>query len=108
MKLLIAIVNKDDINNVSNELMRAGFIMTKLATTGGFLRAGNTTMIMGVEDEKLDEALDIIKSNSQKRVIDMQVSSPEFVNEIFIQKTTQITVGGATVFVLDVDKFYKL
>ncbi|MEG2015549.1 MAG: cyclic-di-AMP receptor, partial [Oscillospiraceae bacterium] len=55
MKLLIAIVNKDDTNKVSDGLMDAGFIITKLATTGGFLRSGNTTMIMGVSDEKLDE-----------------------------------------------------
>ncbi|MEG0979259.1 MAG: cyclic-di-AMP receptor [Oscillospiraceae bacterium] len=108
MKLLIAIVNKDDTNKVSDGLMDAGFIITKLATTGGFLRSGNTTMIMGVSDEKLDEALNIIKSNSQKRTVDMAITNPAFVSEIFIQQTTQITVGGATVFVLDVDKFYKL
>ncbi|MEG1437085.1 MAG: cyclic-di-AMP receptor, partial [Oscillospiraceae bacterium] len=64
--------------------------------------------IMGVSDEKLDEALNIIKSNSQKRTVDMAITNPAFVSEIFIQQTTQITVGGATVFVLDVDKFYKL
>lgn len=108
MKLLIAIVNKDDSNKVSDKLMDAGFMITKLATTGGFLRSGNTTMIMGVDDQKLPEALEIIKMNSQKRVVDMPLASPEFVSEIFTQKTSPIVVGGATVFVLDVENFYKL
>lgn len=108
MKLLIVIVNKDDSNKVSDELMNNGFIITKLSTTGGFLRSGNTTMIMGVEEHRLEEALAIIKSNCQKRTMDVPVSSPEFVSEIFMPKTAEIIVGGATVFQLDVENFYKL
>jgi len=108
MKLLISIVNKDDTSKVSDALMNSGFIITRLATTGGFLKAGNTTMILGVEDERIDEALNIIKKNSKKRVMETTLATPEFVSEIFMPKTTQIVVGGATVFVLDVDKFYKM
>ena len=61
MKLVIAIVQDEDAGRVVSALMDKGFGVTKLATTGGFLRAGNTTLISGVEDEKLDEALAIIE-----------------------------------------------
>ena len=54
MKLILAIVNNDDSGAVSSALTRGGFSVTKLATTGGFLMAGNTTFISGVEDEKVD------------------------------------------------------
>lgn len=108
MKLLIAIVNKDDANQVADKLMRAGFFITKLSTTGGFLKSGNTTMISGVEEERLDEALEIIKRSSKRRKVDMQVATSEFTSEIFMQKKSQIVVGGATVFVLDVDEFHKI
>ena len=55
MKLIVAIVQDEDAGRVVSALMDKGFGVTKLATTGGFLRAGNTTLISGVEDEKLDD-----------------------------------------------------
>mgnify|MGYP000941960520 CR=1 FL=1 len=60
MKLILAIVSNDDSGAVSSALTRGGFSVTKLATTGGFLMAGNTTFISGVEDEKVDEVIGII------------------------------------------------
>ena len=53
MKLIIAIVQDEDASRLIGHLMNDGFSVTKLATTGGFLRAGNTTLLVGVEDEKL-------------------------------------------------------
>ena len=61
MKLIVAIVQDEDAGRLVSELMDKGFGVTKLATTGGFLRAGNTTLISGVEDDKLDGALAIIE-----------------------------------------------
>lgn len=61
MKMLLAIINSDDAHSVMNHLMEAGFQITKLATTGGFLRAGNVTILIGLEDSRLDEAMDIIR-----------------------------------------------
>lgn len=46
MKLITAIVNKEDSKNVCNELIKAKFYVTRLATTGGFLMAGNMTLLM--------------------------------------------------------------
>lgn len=107
MKLLIAVINSDDSHIVLDEITKAGFYATKLSTTGGFLRAGNLTLLMGVEDEKVDELLEILRTNCRKReelTPVVPTYSSGFVNAIPVK----ITVGGATVFVLDVDQFYKM
>ncbi len=107
MKLIFAIVNDDDATNVLSVLNRAGFMATKLATTGGYLKAGNTTFISGVEDERVDEAVELIGKNARKRTqIIHDTTSMGTFNTMAMP--LEITVGGATVFVLNVDRFEKL
>ena len=67
MKLILAIVSNDDSGAVSSAITREGFSVTKLATTGGFLMAGNTTFISGVEDDKVDTVIGIIAKYSSRR-----------------------------------------
>ena len=67
MKLIHAIVRDEDDNRVISQLNRAGFSVTKLATTGGFLRAGNTTLIIGVDEDKLEDVLAIIRKECASR-----------------------------------------
>ncbi len=107
MKLVVAIINNDDCNNVLNGLAQKGHSATKLATSGGFLRAGNATLMIGTPEEKVDEVIEVIGEFSRKRS-QMVSASPSFMAEGFISKQVEVTVGGATVFVLDVDKFIKL
>ena len=107
MKLLIAIVNSEDSHRVVDEITKAGFYSTKLSTTGGFLRTGNMTLLMGVEDEKVDELLDIIRKNSSKRE-EITPVIPSYDTGVMDAIPVKITVGGATVFVLDVDQFHKM
>ena len=102
MKLILAIVNDDDAAVVSGALTKAKLSATKLATTGGYLKAGNTTFIIGVE-----MAIEIIGNNARKRTQIIQDPSPYgTVNTMAMP--LEITVGGATVFVLDVESFHKL
>ena len=107
MKLIVAIINNDDSASVLNGLTQKRFSVTKLSTSGGFLRSGNTTLLIGTEEEKIDEAIEIISEFSRKRT-QVVSASPSFMTEGFISKAVEVTVGGATVFVLDVDKFIKL
>ena len=67
MKLLIAIVNNDDSAVVSSALTKEGYTVTKLSTTGGFLMVGNTTFLIGADDDKVAKAKEIIKEYSQRR-----------------------------------------
>ena len=61
MKLIIAIVQDEDASRLIGQLMNEGYGVTKLATTGGFLRAGNTTLLVGVEDDRFQGAMDLIE-----------------------------------------------
>ena len=61
MKLIFAIVNNDDAPSVSSALTKSGYSVTKLATTGGFLKVGNTTFLIGVDEQKVDAVLEIIR-----------------------------------------------
>ncbi len=109
MKLIIAIVHDDDAGYLVDTLMEEGFSVTKLATTGGFLRSGNTTLISGVEDEKVDTALGIIEKicHSHEQVT---TTAPAGVPSggVFTHYPVKVTVGGATIFVMDVDRFIKV
>ena len=107
MKLLIAIVNKDDANKVADKLMNAGFY-NKAFNNRWILKSGNTTMISGVQEDKLEQAIEIIRKSSKRREVDMQVAPPEFTSEIFMPQKARIVVGGATVFVLDGEEFHKI
>ena len=81
----------------------AGFFA---AFTGGFLKAGNTTFIVGTEDEKVDEVLEVIKAHSRKRTQVMPVTQ-SFTPGLFSSVPVEVKVGGATVFVLNVERFEK-
>ena len=107
MKLVMAIVSSEDSAKVSAGLMREGFYATKLATTGGFLMAGNTTFIIGTDYEKVDEVLEVIKKHSKKRT-QMLPSSTSYGVGGCSTFPVEVTVGGATVFVLNVEQFAKL
>lgn len=105
MKLVFAIVNGDDSQAVSKALMKAGFFATKLASTGSFLSAGNTTFLTCVEDSRLDEVIDVIRQKSHKRRQFVPTGAPL---DSGVNFPVEVEVGGATVFVTDVERFEKL
>ena len=109
MKLLIAIVQRDDVGKLSDELVRARFALTRLDSVGGFLKEKNNLLIMGLEEKRVPEALRVIKEHSQTRKETIS-SAPPVVEpgEFFISSPVEVEVGGAVVFILDVDQFKKL
>ena len=109
MKLIIAIVQDEDASRLVSKLMNKGYGVTKLATTGGFLRAGNTTLLVGVDDEKFDGAMAVIeKICKSRKQIATAPTSMTGVNGVYSPYPIEVMVGGATVFVLSVDQFIKL
>ncbi len=106
MKLILAIVNNDDSPVVANNLTANGFAVTKLATTGGFLKAGNTTFIVGTDDEKVPDVISIIETHSKRRTQVVPTSIGEG-TAMFESAPLEVSVGGATIFVLDVEQFKK-
>ena len=106
MKLILSIVNQDDANAVLQALTKNGFAATKLATTGGFLMAGNVTILMGVDEERVQSAIDIIKEQSHSRQ-QMMPSDPDAHLGYYPRVPTDVVVGGATIFVLDIEHFER-
>ncbi|MDO4416126.1 MAG: cyclic-di-AMP receptor [Erysipelotrichaceae bacterium] len=107
MKLILAIVSNDDAPAVSTALTKNNFYITRLATTGGFLRAGNTTIIVGTEDEKVDRVIELIGSEAKRRT-EIVPSTASYDIGRYASFPVEVQIGGATIFVLDVDQFVKL
>ena len=107
MKLIMAIVNSDDSGVVLSNLTKENFSVTKLATTGGFLVSGNTTFIIGTDDDKVDKAIEIIGKYSKKRK-EVVPSSASYGMGIYTSFPVEVVVGGATVFVMNIERFEKL
>lgn len=106
MKLVIAVVQDKDSNRLSNALIKEGFRATKLASTGGFLKSGNTTFLIGIEDERIHEVKKVIKSNCQVREqLVTPVSPMGGTTDSYIPFPVEVEVGGAAVFVVPVEQF---
>ncbi len=108
MKLILAIINDEDGNKVIGELSKNGFSVTKLATTGGFLKAGNVTAIVGTDDDKVDDVIKIIREKSHRRSQITASPMPMSASASFTPYPIEVQIGGATIFVLDVDRFEKV
>ncbi|MCI9040752.1 cyclic-di-AMP receptor [Dubosiella newyorkensis] len=107
MKLILAILSNEDSSTASRALTEKKFQVTKLNTTGGFLRAGNTTLMIGCEDEDVQEAIELIKESSRKRS-ELIPSSAGYDMGRYMSFPIEVQVGGATIFVLDVEQFLKI
>lgn len=108
MKLIMAIVQDKDSNRLANEFIDANIRATKLSSTGGFLKAGNSTFIIGIEDERVDETLELIKTVCQSRR--QYVSTPMSLDISLdgqVPYPVEVEVGGATVFVLPMEGFHQ-
>jgi len=109
MKLVFAIVSNDDGNTVMRELNKAGFSVTKMASTGGFLRAGNTTLLVGTEEEQVQSVIDVIEKYSAKRKQIVFSPEPYLGGTVgYTSVPSEVEVGGATIFVVDVERFEKV
>lgn len=93
-KLIIAVVQNEDADAVVDALLEEEFRATRLASTGGFLRRGNTTLMIGADEEQVDAVLDLIRRHAH--------ATGE------AQSTAQSQPAAATVFVLDLEEYQRL
>lgn len=109
MKLILTVVHDDDAGHLMEKLSKSGIYATKLASTGGFLRTGNTTIFIGISEEKVESVITIIKevckSGKQMMVLNQPMANA---HEGYMSYPIEVEVGGATIFVLDVDQFLKI
>ncbi|PZA07842.1 MULTISPECIES: cyclic-di-AMP receptor [unclassified Meiothermus] len=109
MKLLITIVQDADAPGLIKALTERGFQSTKLASTGGFLREGSTTLLIGVEDSQVEAVKEVIreKCRTRTRLITPGVPMAE-APDPFLAQPVEVRVGGAVVFILNVEEFMKV
>jgi uncharacterized protein YaaQ len=109
MKLVTAIVHNEDAATLVDALLEKEYRTTRFNSSGGFLKQGNATILLGVEDDQVDDVLAIISANCHSR--------KQFVNpmppimepgEFYMPYPVEVEVGGATVFVQPVERFERL
>ena len=109
MKLIIAVVHEKDKRKVMDALLEAGYKFTNVASTGGFLREGNVTFLVGVEPKQRDDVIKIVKENCRTREQFVNVFPPSIEPVgTCIPSPVKVTVGGAVVFVVDVERHETL
>lgn len=108
MKLIISVVNRDDMYTLSDELVRAGHTATIVSTTGGFLREGNATFLIGVKNSLVQPVLEIIRETCHERTVFVNTVPPliEY-EEALAYAPIEVQVGGAVVFIVNVERFVK-
>ena len=108
MKSIVAIVQSDDAGALSDALREQNFQSTLISSTGGFLREGNATLLIGVEDDQVDRVLEIIKENCNTRTQFVNPMPPVMEpGELYMPQPVEVQVGGATIFVYNVERFEK-
>ncbi|HAF66965.1 MAG: cyclic-di-AMP receptor [Bacillota bacterium] len=108
MKLIIAVIQDKDVPKLMDALVRAGYSATKLASTGGFLREGNSTILIGVDDDEIENVLEIVKDNCRAREQLVTPITPVGPAESYVPYPVGVMVGGATVFILPIERFVKV
>jgi uncharacterized protein YaaQ len=108
MKLIVAVIHDRDQKRTSDALLQAGYRFTKIASTGGFLREGNITILIGAEAEDVDAVLTLINDSCKTREQYVNVLPPEATPVgTFMANPVKVQVGGAVAFVVDVERFER-
>lgn len=109
MKLCVCVVHNRDKNRVTDELVANGFKFTIINSTGGFLREGNTTMLIGMEDEQREGFFELIRSNcsTREQVVNVAPFDSGTGGGAFFSGPVKVPVGGAIVFVMNVEQFER-
>lgn len=107
MKLVIAIVNQEDVSQVACELTRGGFSSTRFSSRGGYLGQDNTTILVGVDGERVEEVKRIIIQNVHRQERRLPVELADYCGYP-VDDAATVTVGGVTIFVVDVEQFERI
>ena len=109
MKLVIAIVHNEDVGALVDALLDKEFRATRVSSSGGFLKQSNATVFLGVEENEVEEVIAIVRENCTSRTQVVNPMPPIMEpGEFFMPYPLEVEVGGATVFVVPVDRFERL
>ena len=109
MKLMLVIVQSEDASDLLDQLTRREYRATRINTAGGFLKSGNVTIFLGVEDDQIVDVCEIIQQNCRTRS-QLVTSIPSTLgpDALLLVEPVEVEIGGATIFVLEVDEYVRL
>ncbi|HET7075973.1 MAG TPA: cyclic-di-AMP receptor [Chloroflexia bacterium] len=108
-KLVIVVIQGQDIGAVRRALPAAGFGMTEVDSLGGFLRENNVTLLIGTEESRLADLWRLLAENCLTRTEYISPFQPAYgPGDVFLPRPVEVQVGGATVWVVDVERFANL
>jgi uncharacterized protein YaaQ len=109
VKLIVAIVHNEDARPLVDALLEHEYRSTRLHSSGGFLRQSNATIMLGIEDDRVDEVMTLIRETCTSRTQIVNPMPPIMEpGEFFLPYPLEVEVGGATVFVLPVERFERI
>ena len=109
MKLVVAIVHNEDAGALVDALLEGEYRATRMQSSGGFLKQSNATVVVGADDDKVEDVMDIVRANCTSRTQVVNPMPPIMEpGEFFMPYPLEVEVGGATVFVLPVDRFERI
>ncbi len=109
MKLVVAIVHSEDAGALVEALLEREFRATRLHSSGGFLKQTNATVMLGVEEDQVDEVIRIIGEQCHARTQVVNPMPPIMEpGEFYLPYPVEVEMGGAVVFVVPVDRFVRL
>jgi len=109
MKLILAVVQDEDTDALTESLVEAGYRFTKISTTGSFLRTGNTSLMIGVEDTGVEGVMSVLQRTCRRRTQIAVPYSPALEpGLLYMPENFEVEVGGAVVFVANVSRFERI
>jgi len=108
LKLVLAIIHDYDVDPVLRSLIGKGFSVTRIASAGGFLRTGNVTIMIGAEDDQVELCIAILARTGSRRVVASPADTQYAYDDITANGVTNVALGGASVFVLPVERFERI
>lgn len=108
MKLVIAVVQDLDADDVIEAITAENYRVTRVASTGGFFRQGNTTLLCGVQDEQVPPLINLLRKTCKRRTRMMPIAPHSAEHPMTVGAYVEVTVGGATLFILDVEQFEQI
>jgi uncharacterized protein YaaQ len=108
LKLILATIQDADAERVVKELTAQGDRVTRIGSTGGFLQQGNTTLLLGLQEDRVDSVLTMLRRVCQHRTAFVPVAAAPAPNNVALYNYLEVEVGGAIAFVLDVEQFEQI
>jgi len=108
MKLILAVIQKEDEDPLSNALEEHNFGATRIGSSGGFLRTHNVTLMIAVDEARVEQVMDLMRQICKRRTRHLNPVLPSLEARERFVGSVPVEVGGATVFVLNVDRMEKI